>query len=194
MRRGVQLGATGIETDLRVTADGVVVCAHDAWVGWRRQRVARTRADDLPAWVPSLRELLTDGVLCAVPVSVDLKDAAAVPAMLALARELDVGRRLWCCGTRSDLLAWADAGVGLVLSVPWDQVVLDDLGPAQAVNLHWTQWDLPTVARVRDAGRTALAWGLRGRRDEIRRTLALGVDGLYGDDVGALVRATGEPV
>jgi glycerophosphoryl diester phosphodiesterase len=46
-RRALELGATGIETDVWLSADGEVVCAHDPVVtrGLRRRKLASTTAD-----------------------------------------------------------------------------------------------------------------------------------------------------
>jgi glycerophosphoryl diester phosphodiesterase len=189
MRGAVHLGATAIETDVRVTADGEVVCVHDARVGLRRRPVEGLSAERLPAHVPTLRAVLTDPALCALPLSVDVKAPGAWGPTLAIARELGVGQRLWLCASVAELREVAEEGLGLVVSVRRERLDLDDLGPVQAVNLRWDQWDRELLARVHGTGREALAWGLRGGGEAERRMLTLGVDGIYGDDVGAMVRA-----
>jgi hypothetical protein len=138
--------------------------------------------------VPTLRAVLTDPLLADLPLSIDVKADAAWAPTLAVARELGVGQRLWLCATVDQLTSAADEGLGLVVSVRRERLDLASLGPAHAVNLRWDEWDRDLLARVRDTGREALAWGLRGGGEAERSMIALGVDGIYGDDVRAMVR------
>src|SRR5690349_19183947 len=54
-----RLGATGLESDVWITADGVAVLDHDGVVGSlvRRRRISEVKRADLPAHIPSLAEL-----------------------------------------------------------------------------------------------------------------------------------------
>ena len=56
---GLRLGATGLESDVWLTADGVAVLDHDGVVGGllRRKQIADVDRADLPAHMPSLAEL-----------------------------------------------------------------------------------------------------------------------------------------
>jgi len=74
----VRLGATGLESDVWVTADGVAVLDHDGVVGGRLRRrpIAAVDRSELPDHIPSLEDLYrTVGV--DLPLSLDVKDAAA---------------------------------------------------------------------------------------------------------------------
>ncbi|HEV8115149.1 MAG TPA: glycerophosphodiester phosphodiesterase family protein, partial [Acidimicrobiales bacterium] len=77
-RLAVQLGATGLETDVWLSADGVAVLDHDGTVrtGLRRRPIAQLRAADLPPTVPTLVQLY-EAVGCDLELSVDVKDPAA---------------------------------------------------------------------------------------------------------------------
>src|SRR5436305_539214 len=62
-RRALELGARGLETDAHLSADGEVVLVHDGVVrtGWRRRRVATSRAADLAEHgIPRLADLYAE--------------------------------------------------------------------------------------------------------------------------------------
>src|SRR5687768_14179847 len=52
----LRLGATGLESDVWLTADGEAVLDHDGLVGGRvrRRRIAGARRAELPAHIPTL--------------------------------------------------------------------------------------------------------------------------------------------
>src|SRR5882672_7841004 len=83
-RLALEAGAGGLETDVWCTADGEVVCAHDAVVGrgLRRRRVVSSTAADLaPFGVPRLTDVYA-GLGTAFELSVDIKaDDAAEPLL-----------------------------------------------------------------------------------------------------------------
>ncbi|MCA1691493.1 MAG: glycerophosphodiester phosphodiesterase [Actinobacteria bacterium] len=99
-QRGLELGATGLETDAWLTADGVVVLDHDGSLRrrLRRRRMATLRRDELPASIPSLAELYA---ACGTgfELSVDVRDPRTGPAVIEVAREADPGapKHLWLC-------------------------------------------------------------------------------------------------
>src|SRR5918997_2457094 len=71
----LRLGATGLESDVWLTADGEAVLDHDGVVGRRPRRrpIHGVRRAELPAHVPTLEELYaTCGTH--VPLSLDVKD------------------------------------------------------------------------------------------------------------------------
>ena len=85
-RLAVEMGATGLESDVWVSNDGHAVLDHDGIVGgWLRRRpIGTVLRHRLPEHVPSLDELY---VTCGTdrPVSLDVKDPAALGAVLAAA-------------------------------------------------------------------------------------------------------------
>ena len=106
--RALELGATGLESDAWITADGVAVLDHDGLVGppWRRRRIADVARPDLPRHIPALGELFASfGAL--YELSLDLKDPAALAPILSTARSFRAEHRLWLCHPDlSTLGAW----------------------------------------------------------------------------------------
>src|SRR4051794_11262717 len=96
----LRLGANGLESDVWLTTDGEAVLDHDGVVrtGLRRRAVAELRRDELPPHVPTLAELYAE---CGTEfdLSLDVKDPAAAPRVLAVAADAgdDAVRRLWLC-------------------------------------------------------------------------------------------------
>src|SRR5437667_31812 len=76
-RLALRLGATGIESDVWLTADGVAVLDHDGVVrsGVRRRRIATVARAALPAHIPTLEELYAS-CGAAFELSLDVLDPA----------------------------------------------------------------------------------------------------------------------
>src|SRR5260370_6443842 len=74
----LRLGATGLESDVWLTNDGVPVLDHDGVVGGRigrRRHIADVDRASLPAHIPSLEELYTT-CTSSFALSLDVKDAS----------------------------------------------------------------------------------------------------------------------
>jgi glycerophosphoryl diester phosphodiesterase len=190
------MGATGLETDAWLTADGVVVLDHDGLArrGLRRRPVSSLPRSALDAGVPSLDELYA---ACGTgfELSVDVKDPRAAGAVVAAATTAGPGapERLWLCHPDLDRLrAWRREfpGVRLVNSTR-----LRDLrhGPERraaqlaeagidAVNLHYTDWTGGLTTLFHRFGRLAFAWDAQHER-VLRELLRMGIDGVYSDHV-----------
>src|SRR5438309_8714010 len=75
----LRLGATGLESDAWITADGHVVLHHDASLGLLRKRaIASMRRHQLPGHIPTLEDLY-ESCGTAFELSLDVKDPAAAP-------------------------------------------------------------------------------------------------------------------
>src|SRR4051794_20226591 len=94
----LRLGATGLESDVWRTSDGIPVLDHDGVVRSRlRSRpIGSFTRDQLPAHIPSLTDLI-DACGSDYHLSLDVKDRAAGPATIAIVREAapDLVERLW---------------------------------------------------------------------------------------------------
>ena len=107
-RRALEVGATGIETDVWLSADGEVVCAHDAVVarGLRRRKIAATTAAELAAYgIPRIADVYGE-LGTAFECSVDVKTADAAPGLWSRSRAtFGASERLWVCSPDVELLA-----------------------------------------------------------------------------------------
>ena len=198
----LRLGATGLETDVWVSADGVPVLDHDGLVRRRgRQRpIANVARADLPSHIPDLPQLLA---LCppGVHVSIDVNDRRAGPLIIETvqARKPDLLPRLWLCLPDVASLAALrplDPQVKLVNSTRVERMkegperraaTLREQG-IDAVNLHHTDWSAGLVALFHRFGRYCLAWDLQ-HEHLLRSTLQLGVDGVFSDWVDRMTDA-----
>jgi glycerophosphoryl diester phosphodiesterase len=199
-RLALSMGASGIATDVWMSADDVPVLHHGGSV--RRRPIAATGAADLPAHVPRLADLY-DGCGTDFDLSLDLKDGRSAQAAVAVARAAghDLGR-LWLCGGVQGPLSWrsVDSTVRLVAGVdprksgPWP-ALLDRLrdGGIDAVNVRRHRWTKTMVDDVHAAGLLAFGWDAQWKW-RIRALVAMGMDAIYSDHVDRLVAVLREPV
>jgi glycerophosphoryl diester phosphodiesterase len=202
-RLALELGASGLESDVWLTADGIPVLDHDGIVraAGRRRALADLRRDEVPATVPSLGDLYracgTDYEL-----SLDVKDPAAASAVVQEAIELGADGRLWLCHPSWRQVArWRPLSPRLRL-VDSTRLATMGEGPAHraavlaeagidAVNLHRREWSRPLVETFHDHGRAAFAWDAQRARP-LARLVAMGVDAVYSDHVEVMMTALAE--
>ena len=148
----LKLGATGMESDVWLTADGQLVLTHNGTIGLRRKALNTLRRDQLPDTIITLPELF-DRIPAYMDVSIDIKTDAAMEPLLDWAATLDpLSRgRLWLCHEDWEQLAeWRslDPHVRLVDSTSLKAM---DKGPERrasqlaeagidAVNLRQNEW------------------------------------------------------
>lgn len=198
----LRLGATGIESDVWLTQDGVPVLDHRGAVRRRRlgpaQPISTILRTDLPEHVPSLGDLYA---ACGngFELSLDVKDAAAAPAVVAVAREAGAAERLWLCHPDYEQVAeWRglDPSIRLVDSTRLRRIregperraaTLADAG-IDAVNLHATDWTGGLTTLFHRFRRLTLGWDAQFER-VVLSLLAMGIDGVYGDHVDRMVDA-----
>lgn len=201
-RLALRLGATGLESDVWLTADGVAVLDHDGDVraGLRRRPIATVERAALPAHIPSLGDLYAD---CGTgfELSLDVKDPAAAATVVAVARAAGDGapERLWLCHPELEVVAgWRSLGddVRLVDSTRLRRVKegpekraarMADFG-VDAVNLHHSDWTGGLTTLFHRFGRLALGWDAQHDRI-LRELLDVGIDGVYSDHVDRMVDA-----
>ena len=198
-RLALRLGATGLESDVWVTADDVVVLDHDGVVGRVRKRPIRsmTRAE-LPDHIPTLEELYR-ACGTALPLSLDVKDPMAFEGTVEVARRFEASSSLWLCHPDLEQLArWRskDAEVHLVSSTSVQAMSggperhaanLRDRGIG-AVNLHRSEWTAGLVTLFHRFDRRAWGWDAQHER-MIVELLLMGIDGVFSDHVDRLTDA-----
>lgn len=196
-----RLGATGLESDVWITADGQAVLDHDGVVGSvRRQPISRRRRDQLPGHMPMLSELYAT---CGTDfeLSLDVKDPAAVPEVVSVARAAgdEAVGRLWLCHHDHGLLtSWRSQAseVRLVDSTRLRRMrggherhaaSLERAG-IDAVNLHHSEWTGGLTTLFHRFGVLAFGWDAQHDRilDEL---LDAGIDAVYSDHVDRMIEA-----
>lgn len=199
---GLRLGATGLESDVWLTSDGVPVLDHDGVVrdGWRRRPLAGIRRDALPEHIPSLADLVT---ACGTDyeLSLDLKTQDAGPAIIEVLRGVapELLERTWLCDPdpqRLRELRPLDGSVRLVNSTKLERM---REGPERraaelatsgvdAVNLHHTQWTGGLTTLFHRFDRVTFAWDLQ-LEHALRNLVRMGIDGVFSDHVDVMTDA-----
>ncbi len=209
-RLAVEVGATGLESDVHLAADGTPMLVHDAIATTRDGPVVIGQASvaELQALgIPALADLY-DACGAFLPLSLDLNDARAVvagQAVIACARAAGqaavAGLRL--CHEHVDVLR--DIGrdapdVTLVHSTELDLLPEIDAHARWlathgigVLNLHRADWvsagdPSAAIETVHAAGCEAFAWDTQDLQSA-RTMLAAGIDGIYGNDPRILIEA-----
>lgn len=202
-RLAVKLGATGLESDVWLTSDGVVVLDHDGWVGprWRRRPIAETLSTALPKHIPTLAELADLAHLHQLALSLDIKDAAAYDAVGRILTDVsaDLAQRSYVCcedfavlqqiAPRLRNLQLIDSSRLATMKAGPERRLADlsDLGVV-GLNMHHTDWNGGLVALAHRFNRLAFAWDAQFEY-QLTTTLLMGIDGLYSDWVDRMVDA-----
>lgn len=201
-RLAVRLGATGLESDVWLTSDGVAVLDHDGVVrrGLRRVPIAELERSELPGHIPTLEELYAE-VGTALDLSLDVKDPAAFAPTVEVARAAGGGapEGLWLCHHDWRTVAtWRPLApeVHLVDSTWLKRVpegleqraaALADAG-IDALNLHHSEWSGGRAALLHRFKRHAFGWDAQHDRI-LHDLLDMGLDGVYSDHVDRMVGA-----
>ena len=197
-RLAVRLGATGLESDVWCTLDGIPVLHHDGRVGRRPRRrlISSLDAAELPDDLPTLADLLTE-IDTDLPVSLDVKDPAAAAPTIRLTADFGGTARLWLCHPDHALLAsWRDldSQVRLVHSTSVNRIdtslerhAVDLVAVGvDGINLPESDWSTGLVALFRRFGLACFGWDAQHRR-QIDRLVSFELDAIYGDHVDRLV-------
>ncbi len=184
-----------LESDARLSRDGVVVLVHDAWVRHRflYRRVSRLRYQDLRR-----RGVATAAGLYAVlgtefELSVDLKVHAASGPLIDEAAAHGAERRLWLVSDDLEVLRRIrddNSRVRLVhesrlrrIDDPQRHAVQLAEAGIDAQNTNTADWNRQLVDHVHATG--VLAFGsLINDPERLSRARALGLDAIYTDHIG----------
>ena len=194
-----RLGATGLESDVWLTADSVAVLDHDGEVGrFRRRPVRAVARAQLPGHIPTLEELY---LACGTDfeLSLDIKDPQAFEPALDMARRFGAVPRLWACTPDLELLQRWRALDGQVKLVHSTRLRAMPRGPERhaavlaeqsitAVNLHVSEWTGGLTTLFHRFGVQAFGWDAQFER-QLAELLDMGIDGVYSDYVDRLSAA-----
>jgi glycerophosphoryl diester phosphodiesterase len=198
----LRLGATGLESDVWLTADDELVLDHDGVVGgrWRRREFRQVPRADLPAHVPTLADLIET---CGTGhhLSLDLKDPDTGVPVIDLVRSVEPAwrRRVWLCSPDLELLTRLrahDDQIRLVHSTKLERI---QGGPERhaarlaeldidGINLHHRSWTGGLGALFHRFERVAFGWDLQFEH-LLRPALRMGLDAVYSDHVDVMVDA-----
>jgi len=198
----LEQGATGLESDVWLSADDQPVLVHDRTIrrpGRRIDVTRRTAAELAPLGVPRLADLYAT-IGSAFELSLDLEHGPVAIPTLEVALRAGAAGRLWACHDDLGLLAELRArsrAVRLVCSTRPRRIDGGAAGvarlveqvaaiPADALNLRWPDWTVALVATVHEAGLRAFGWDAQSDQ-AVDRLIGLGIDGLYADHPDLLV-------
>ena len=198
-RLAIRLGATGLESDVWPTSDGVPVLSHHGRVGpfYRRRAVTDIAAGSLPATLPSLEDLYR-AVGTGCQVSLDVMDPAVTAQVVAVAsRHPGALGRLWLCHPDWETVAsWRELHprIRLVDSTRLERI---EEGPERraarlaaaqidAINLHQSEWTGGLTALFHRFGLACFGWDAQHER-QLDHLFRIGIDGVYSDHVDRMV-------
>jgi glycerophosphoryl diester phosphodiesterase len=204
----LKLGATGLESDVWLTADGVPVLDHDGLIkqGRKRRPIGEVPRSELPIHIPSLTDLMEAHPENAFALSLDLKGPDSGLAVIETVRMIrpDLLPRLWLCHPDRTVLAelrHLDRDVKLVHSTRLSQMkegpergasVLRDLN-IDCVNLHHTEWTGGLMAMFHRFDRYCFAWDVQ-HDYLLTKLIRMGADAVYSDWVDRMMDAMRQEV
>ena len=201
-RLALEMGASGLESDVWLTRDGVPVLVHDGELGrrLRKRRIADMRREELPEFIPSIDDLV-EACGTQYSLSLDLKaPQSGQPIIDALsARSAQLVGRTWLCHPDAATLAALRPSNPTVKLVHSTRLARLPDGPERhaarladagidGINLRRDDWNGGLVALFHRFDRTAFAWDLQFEH-ELSAALRMGCDGIYSDWVDRMVAA-----
>ncbi len=200
----LRLGATGLESDVWLTSDGVAVLDHDGVVrsGIRKRPISAYARRDLPPHIPTLRDLF-DACGTDFALSLDLKDPDSAPAVVEVIGDVDETAlgRTWLCEPSVQRVIelrelFGDTPIRLLQTTRLDRFKgtpeqrADYLARNRidGINLHRTDWNGGLVALFHRFGLMAFGWDMQ-HPHELRDALRMGLDAVYSDHVDRMTDA-----
>ncbi len=195
-----RLGATAMESDVWVTADGVAVLDHDGVVGRLvgRKSIASVAFSDLPGHIPSLGQFF-DAIGTDVDVSLDIKDPAAIVAVVATVRAYEqagatgLPSRIWLCTPDwTDAIRWKEeypdfrmvdsTRLSRLDGGPERHAARLSAGGIDVINMHHSDWTGGLVTLFHRFEVECFAWDCQHTR-VLDAMFDAGIDGVYSDHV-----------
>lgn len=197
----LRLGATGLESDVWSTADGIAVLDHDGVVKRRGRRVpvSTVQRAELPEHIPTLDEML-DACVGDFDLSLDVKDPAVIDAVIGAVRRVrpELERRLWLCHHDWRIVAeWRSLTTArLVDSTRLARIkegperraaVLAEAG-IDCINMHHTDWNGGLVTLFHRFERFTLGWDMQ-QDHVLNDAFRMGLDGVFSDHTDRMMEA-----
>ena len=196
----LRLGATGLESDAWVTADGVAVFDHLGVVrrGVRRRRIAETTRAELPEHIPTVEDVFA---ACGTDfsLSIDLKDPAAYEPVVDAVRAQggDMASRTWLCDPVLDNLVERRDALGDFRLVHSTRLAKLQHSPelhasrlsaagVDAMNMHHTDWNGGLVVMFHRFGVLAFGWDMQFDH-QLEPAVRMGLDAVYSDHVDLMM-------
>lgn len=201
---GLSMGASGLESDVWVTADRVPVLDHDGVVGrlLGRTPISKILAADLPDHIPTLAELYHE---CGTEfeLSLDVKDPAAAIPVIEVIHELsdefgcDIAPTVWLCHPYWETVAGWKQRHPEIKAVDSTRLSRLKDGPERhaarlaeagidAINMHHSDWTGGLTTLFHKFGLLCLAWDAQYER-VLDETFDLGIDGIFSDHVDRMM-------
>ncbi len=191
---GLRLGATGLESDVWITKDGIPVLDHDGVVQGRilKKPISNYLREDLPEHIPTLRDLLLM-TPPEVAISLDVKDDDSFEAVISEIRSVHGAHSpfIYLCHPDIDVLEnqrRKSQGISLVSSTRLSKLKkgpemhaarMRDLG-VEVMNMHHTDWNGGLVALFQRFDLQCFAWDCQFARN-IRDMSKIGINGIFSD-------------
>ena len=191
---GLRLGATGLESDVWITKDGIPVLDHDGVVQGRilKKPISNYLREDLPEHIPTLRDLLLM-TPPEVAISLDVKDDDSFEAVISEIRSVHGAHSpyIYLCHPDIDVLEnqrRKSQGISLVSSTRLSKLKkgpemhaahMRDLG-VEVMNMHHTDWNGGLVALFQRFDLQCFAWDCQFARN-IRDMAKIGINGIFSD-------------
>ena len=191
---GLRLGATGLESDVWITKDGIPVLDHDGVVQGRilKKPISNYLREDLPEHIPTLRDLLLM-TPPEVAISLDVKDDDSFEAVISEVRSVHGAHSpfIYLCHPDIDVLEnqrRKSQGISLVSSTRLSKLKkgpemhaahMRDLG-VEVMNMHHTDWNGGLVALFQRFDLQCFAWDCQFARN-IRDMAKIGINGIFSD-------------
>jgi len=200
----VRLGASGLESDVWLTADGIAVLDHDGVVkkGLRKRPISEIARTDLPEHIPTLRELL-DACGTELALSLDLKDPESAAPIVDVIAAVDRSllERTWLCEASLNRVIelrelFGDTPIRLLQTTRLERIKGTPERRAEylarhridGINLHRSDWNGGLVALFHRFGLHTFGWDMQ-HEHELREGLRMGLDAVYSDRVDVMIDA-----
>ena len=199
----LKLGATGLESDIWVTRDGVLVLDHDGVVKsrLRSKPISEFDRSALPSHIPSLEQLLQH---CGTQyqLSLDIKDPVVFETIEQTVANIDESmlERMWLCHPSSELLISKRDSILNCKLVDSTRLAKIKEGPErraanlaaggiEVCNMHHTDWNGGLVALFHRFNIVTFGWDMQ-HETVLENGIRMGLDGVFSDWPDRMIEAS----